>query len=532
MLSISQVCHSVGSEFYSSLCGMPDGELDKIIKSLEFENQQHAKVIAKEEQNIIAIEGALEKKQMAFIDIQQEISEIDANTKRTYKQFTHNRDRIESLKNDTELLVRHEKTLIQQLEQMKQSSEQELIEQQKVVEHYTAVALDYEQKYQSSPFAQQLQKKVEAVTCVEEQVKCNEDHLNRVKTLIEALNLSDLPFKDMSNMIVKVAALRIDTVSIESAIWKQKSVCEATRFKIDNMMAKKNSDLQLLEQKQRRLQSVADQLKAEKENMQARIKEAENLAQSDKVVAQRELNAQAAESSNLGSGSLEDMQTSIQQMSSEMVPVSGSLMSKQCTSQGSTPRASILQLIVPQLGTQSSNIPQLNVLQPSIPEPSILQHNVPQPSTPRISIPQLNVPQRNTPRPSIPQINVPQPSTPEPGILQHNVSQPSTPRISIPQLNTPRPSIPQINVPQPSTPRPSIPQFNVPQSSTPRPSIPQFNVPQSSTPRPSIPQFNVPQPSIPQFNVPQLSTPQINVPQSSTCQSSTPQPNTQQLGHI
>ncbi|XP_048766508.2 uncharacterized protein LOC125673759 [Ostrea edulis] len=190
-------------------------ELDKLIQSFEFENQQHVKLIESENQQIDALVKELVDKKDTFARLQEQISSFDEETKRAHKQFTVNRENVESLKKTSVVLKEHEKALQKKNDALIELGERESKERSQILEHYRNIWRDYEAKYKSFPLAKTLETLQAENRQLEDQLKQEEEECDKLrKKLVDLSETECSDLKDFNSFAVMIAGIKLETNSV------------------------------------------------------------------------------------------------------------------------------------------------------------------------------------------------------------------------------------------------------------------------------------------------------------------------------
>ncbi|XP_062595906.1 uncharacterized protein LOC134257286, partial [Saccostrea cucullata] len=190
-------------------------ELDKLIQSFEFENQQYVKLIEAENQQINALEKDLLDKKDTITRLQEQISNFDEETKRAHKQFTINRENVENLKKTAVVLKEHEEALQKKNVALFELGESESKERFQILEHYKNIWSDYEAKYKSFPLAKTLDSLQTENAQLEAQLKQEEDQCGKLREKLA--DLSDASYHDVGrfhSFAVTIAGIKLETNSV------------------------------------------------------------------------------------------------------------------------------------------------------------------------------------------------------------------------------------------------------------------------------------------------------------------------------
>lgn len=190
-------------------------ELDNLIQSFEYENQQYVKLIEKETQHVEAIESDIHVRRGQADTLQNEIAQLDEDTKRAHKQFMHNRDNVENLKKTIPVLKDHEVALEKTLKSLIENGNQTRKERETMLQHYRDVWKDYEAKYKSFPLAQELEGKKQKVRILQTELNETEQRVRNLQQQIQDFNSNhDVDFRDMKKLIIKIAELKTGTSEV------------------------------------------------------------------------------------------------------------------------------------------------------------------------------------------------------------------------------------------------------------------------------------------------------------------------------
>ncbi|XP_033763219.1 putative uncharacterized protein DDB_G0279653 [Pecten maximus] len=197
-----------------------DGDdLDKLIKKIEFENQNCVRLIQKESQHIEALEKEFMEGKSMITDLQEKISQVEDDTKQGQRQYTYNRDNCESLKKTLVVLKEHNVALDSQLTALNDSAQQERNGRTEILQHYKAIWEDYQGKYKIFPLALSLEEKQNCVSSLEKQLQEMESQIKHLHIQINEINKStDDELKDLNKFIVNLAAVKLSTESMSCKI--------------------------------------------------------------------------------------------------------------------------------------------------------------------------------------------------------------------------------------------------------------------------------------------------------------------------
>lgn len=213
-------------------------DLDNLIQSFEYENQQYVKCMERENQLIEALEKEIEVRRDQTERLQDDISKLDEDTKRAHKQFTHNRDNVDSLKKNIIVLKDHETALEKTLKNLVENGHSTRKERSGLIEHYRNIWKDYEAKYKSFPLAMKLEEKNEKVKSLQNQLQTTEQKVKSLQNEIQDFNSNnDGDFKNMKKLIIKIVEMKVGTTKVVHDI--KNAYREKNRVKEEIRLAEK-----------------------------------------------------------------------------------------------------------------------------------------------------------------------------------------------------------------------------------------------------------------------------------------------------
>lgn len=234
-------------EFSSMLKSIDAPTLDKIVKALEFEKEQHIKSIEQEEQATATLEAEADKKQRQIKELQVDIARLDDATQIAYKQCASNREMCESLKKNIELLKEHVNVIVKKKKNMAVVMENDAIERQNILDHYDNIWKKYEQKYESFPLTIKLREKQKQVRELKQAVEDNKFKLAALRQILGKGN--GLPFTGLTDFIIKVANFRVASVQADAETQQLKQKSDEILIKIKETQQLKAERQLMLEEK-------------------------------------------------------------------------------------------------------------------------------------------------------------------------------------------------------------------------------------------------------------------------------------------
>ncbi|XP_064611029.1 tensin-1-like isoform X2 [Liolophura sinensis] len=258
-------------------------ELDSLIQSFEYENQQIVKLIEKENQLLEGLEKEIIQKKSEIECLQESSTQLDEETKRVHKQFIQNRDNCDSLRKTACVLLDHEVALMKKLNAVVVTGEQEKTDRRNVLQHYTNIWEDYKQKYESFPLAQtflQKQKEIETSSARLDEVN---KKIEELETAIAELKGPDVDIYDMKHFLVAIAQLKLDSRKNCKMIIVKQEKLQALERELCEIKQRKQKQKNIEEERARKLQAKAEeeQSHASESMPQADVSEQDNSVQLD-----------------------------------------------------------------------------------------------------------------------------------------------------------------------------------------------------------------------------------------------------------
>ncbi|CAL1537777.1 unnamed protein product [Lymnaea stagnalis] len=196
---------------------MDTEDLDQLIHSYEYENQNFVKMIEQENQLIKALESQIEESTEDTKRMETDISHFEEETQRLLKQCNINKVNIDSQKKTRGLMCDHEAALLKKLESFKlETAEKQKFYKENIVK-YSDIRDDHMRKYRCFPMAIELENKKAEVLSAQELVSQAESTKTSLKEMVAAKE-DELNSKVMSRIIVKIAKAKLRTFQLDKEI--------------------------------------------------------------------------------------------------------------------------------------------------------------------------------------------------------------------------------------------------------------------------------------------------------------------------
>ncbi|XP_065189812.1 uncharacterized protein LOC135820733 [Sycon ciliatum] len=131
-------------------------ELDKLLSSAHFDNNQHVQAIAGEEQRTAAAQKQLAEKQADIKALEESISRCDSSAKELHQRLKQARENSESSKRTAVLLDEHIAAMQRKMQDAKETRERKRQEKESKIIHYQQLWEQYERVYSERALAKQL----------------------------------------------------------------------------------------------------------------------------------------------------------------------------------------------------------------------------------------------------------------------------------------------------------------------------------------------------------------------------------------
>ncbi|XP_076451280.1 uncharacterized protein LOC143287219 [Babylonia areolata] len=182
----------------------PGSDLDALIHSLEYENQQHVKMIEKENQRNAYLESQEEEKQRVIADLQSQITTLEADTKNNHKQLVHNKNTLESLKKSKCVLQAHRDALSKHLDALQFENNKQRRELEDTVQMYEKTWSDYEAQYKALALYQKMLEEEDRLAQSQAEQDKWQQRKNQLQGKIRRAQ-DELDFRDWYRFCIKIA---------------------------------------------------------------------------------------------------------------------------------------------------------------------------------------------------------------------------------------------------------------------------------------------------------------------------------------
>ncbi|KAJ8021831.1 hypothetical protein HOLleu_39137 [Holothuria leucospilota] len=210
-------------------------DLDKILRNLELENKQEARLLEKEKQQIIALERSINEKQEGIQKIEDDLCKFDEDAKTLHRQFRQNKDNAESLRKHADVVSCHGDALETKLLQMQEKHAFSRKERSSKLEHYRSIWNNYSETYESSPQAKVWRACHEEVEAGVRNLMEQAETVQRLKEAIQEIETNlrkDAVKEDWRAWIIEIAKIKLSSSSLLKEIDEVKKRNEALREEI------------------------------------------------------------------------------------------------------------------------------------------------------------------------------------------------------------------------------------------------------------------------------------------------------------
>lgn len=211
--------------------------LEKVIKDLEFENENLVRQIKDEIEAIDGIQKDIRTKTTDNEKLEEEIQKGSELTKSLHDQFKQNKDIAESLKNATTLQQRHLEDLKNTLKLKYEEAKKEREEHERILEGYSEKWLRFEAEYEKHPKAKEIRKlKLDAAN-LDAQVKNIEARKKELEVALAQFGhdkaIMQQEKEEAIASIIKLAELKINTRGLFEKLPHLESKRQETVMKCD-----------------------------------------------------------------------------------------------------------------------------------------------------------------------------------------------------------------------------------------------------------------------------------------------------------
>jgi len=187
--------------------------LEKLIKDLEFENEDLLRLIKDEINQIDAMQKDISTKIKENTNLEKDIDKFNIETKSLHNQYKQNKEITDSIKKANTMLGKHSEDLKKTLKLKKEETKRDCEQHEKVLKSYSEKWERYKEVYEERPLAQVARKlKLEAASLDvdEKEILEKKDALAKE---IQEIQLSKVAWKrekeDAVELIVKLANFKV-----------------------------------------------------------------------------------------------------------------------------------------------------------------------------------------------------------------------------------------------------------------------------------------------------------------------------------
>ena len=203
-------------------------EIESLFQKTEFESKQLLKGIENEKEQIAAIKKQLEMRPKQIKEVEAETRRCEEEVKKLHRQYTQNLAMNESMKKQSIQLDEEIEQLRSKLQGLVRTTAEQAVEYNEKLENYKAIWKSYEQKYTSSPKAQELkvlQQTVEKLESKKSELVQNREALERRLndlTICSNENRSQTP--QWTDWFVELASIKMETMKLQN---ESVEICQA-----------------------------------------------------------------------------------------------------------------------------------------------------------------------------------------------------------------------------------------------------------------------------------------------------------------
>ncbi|XP_057290054.1 staphylocoagulase-like [Hydractinia symbiolongicarpus] len=251
--------------------------LEKVIKDLEFENENLVRQIKDEIEAIDGIQKDIRTKTTDNEKLEEEIQKGSELTKSLHEQFKQNKDIAESLKNATTLQQRHLEDLKNTLKLKYDETKKEREEHERILEGYSEKWLRYEAEYEKHPKAKEIRKlKLDAAN-LDAQVKDIEARKKELEVALAQFGhdkaIMQQEKKEAIASIIKLAELKINTKTLFEKLPQLECKRQETVMKYGEKKKEYDEIKKKIENENKKHQESSKQESTKQENANVEIKD-------------------------------------------------------------------------------------------------------------------------------------------------------------------------------------------------------------------------------------------------------------------
>ena len=194
-------------------------EIESLFQKTEFESKQLLKSIENEKEQIAAIKKQLEMRPKQIKEMEAETRRCEEEVKRLHRQLTHNVAMSESMKKQSVQLDEEIEKLRSKLAGLGKTTVERAVEYNEKLEKYKEIWKSYEQKYASSPKAQEymvLQQTVEKLALKKSELAQQREKLERKLNELTTSNTKKSQKPRWTDWFVELASIKIEVIRLQN----------------------------------------------------------------------------------------------------------------------------------------------------------------------------------------------------------------------------------------------------------------------------------------------------------------------------
>ncbi|KAK7093714.1 spindle assembly abnormal protein 6 homolog [Littorina saxatilis] len=217
-------------------------DLDSLIHSLEYENQQYVKMIEKENQRIQYLEAQEQEKTQAITELQTCLTNLELDTKNNHRQLVHNKNTLESLKKTKTVLQAHRDALQKQLEMLQFENDEQRREFEETIQLYEKTWTDYDAIYKSLPLYKTLLESESRLAESEAEHTKWQRQKNELNRKMQATR-DEMDFRDWQRFCIRIADKWLSSRRKKKEFMDAVVEKETLQAKMEEIRGKNNSSL-------------------------------------------------------------------------------------------------------------------------------------------------------------------------------------------------------------------------------------------------------------------------------------------------
>ena len=194
-------------------------EIESLFQKTEFESKQLLKSIENEKEQIAAIKKQLEMRPKQIKEMEAETRRCEEEVKRLHRQLTHNVAMSESMKKQSVQLDEEIEKLRSKLAGLGKKTVERAVEYNEKLEKYKEIWKSYEQKYASSPKAQEymvLQQTVEKLALKKSELAQQREKLERKLNEFTTRNTEKSQKPRWTDWFVELASIKTEAIRLQN----------------------------------------------------------------------------------------------------------------------------------------------------------------------------------------------------------------------------------------------------------------------------------------------------------------------------